>query len=145
MPSWPFCAVTESDHCPGVCHPQWFFYVPKWDGTYINAIHWFTRDTQPQWWDPRFYTKFNIHATSRYWTQAPSVEDVLTTTLLHLSNKHDTTSKCIIIIILITHQWGLLFSNVRDVFVICVLITYPAIDRKLWIESTERMVQQHCT
>ena len=73
------------------------------------------------------------------------MEDVLTTTLLHLSNKHDTTSKCIIIIILITHQWGLLFSNVRDVFVICVLITYPAIDRKLWIESTERMVQQHCT
>ena len=44
--SWANTGVTEDGHCQGACHPQWFFYVPNWDGTDINVILRFTRDTQ---------------------------------------------------------------------------------------------------
>ena len=44
--SWANAGVTKDSHCQGACRPQWFFYVPNWDGTDINVILRFTRDTQ---------------------------------------------------------------------------------------------------
>ena len=44
--SWANAGVTEDGHCQGACRPQWFFYVPNLDGTDINVILRFTRDTQ---------------------------------------------------------------------------------------------------
>jgi len=41
-----FYAGTEGGHCQGACRPQWFFYVPDWDGTDIDVTLWFTRDKQ---------------------------------------------------------------------------------------------------
>ena len=44
--SWANAGVTEDGHCQGACRPQWFFYVPIWDGTDINS---------PQCWEPDLY------------------------------------------------------------------------------------------
>ena len=42
MPSRPFYAGTEGDHCQGACRPQWFFYVRNWDGTDIKIYKGYT-------------------------------------------------------------------------------------------------------
>ena len=41
-----FYVGTEGGRCQTACHPQWFFYVPNGDGTDINMIIQFMKDTQ---------------------------------------------------------------------------------------------------
>ena len=45
--TWANAGDTEDGHCQGACSPQWFCYVPYSEGTDINAILRFTRDTVP--------------------------------------------------------------------------------------------------
>jgi len=63
-------------------HPQWIVYVPSWDETDTNMILWFMTWIKEscdchRWWThslqcrgPDFYTKYNMPASSEYWTRA---------------------------------------------------------------------------
>ena len=44
-PSRRFYAGPECGQCQDACCPRWFYYFPIWDGTDINVILRFTRDS----------------------------------------------------------------------------------------------------
>ena len=72
-------------------HLQWFFYIPHWNGTDINVILRFTRDTESPMLRARFvHQNIPLRALIRYWAKATGMEGKYANHYYYLCHQNTT-------------------------------------------------------